>query len=325
MKKKIEWLSILQGWSMLLVVIGHITLTNTFRDPQYPIAACVERIVYSFHMPLFMFISGFLFHWTKIRKKTRFSIVIREKLMRLGIPFLFFTIMAVLPKLLFAPLMKRPVSLDWSYFFDVFVMFKTNPLGEMWFIVTLFILMLLYPCYRWLLNNKVTIAMGTMIMLFVYWINPHTIQFFQLSNVMKMGFFFWCGILCSHYQWIRYLDSMKIFVPIVGMFMVAEYLEWYPLVLNMMGIVLSLSLSLQISRIKPSLFSGFRDYTYQIFLMGIFFQMAVRYVFMAMNNDAMYIPLYICSIVVGICGPVWITKGIKSMNNTYLNLCFGIN
>ena len=104
MKKKIEWLSILQGWSMLLVVIGHITLTNTFRDPQYPIAACVERIVYSFHMPLFMFISGFLFHWTKIRKKTRFSVVIREKLMRLGIPFLFFTIMAVLPKLLFAPL-----------------------------------------------------------------------------------------------------------------------------------------------------------------------------------------------------------------------------
>lgn len=30
---KIYWISILQGWSMLLVVIGHVTLTNIFENP----------------------------------------------------------------------------------------------------------------------------------------------------------------------------------------------------------------------------------------------------------------------------------------------------
>ena len=63
---RINWLSVLQGWSMLLVVIGHVTLTNVFQDPETPVSAEIERIIYSFHMPLFMFISGFLFYLTKI-------------------------------------------------------------------------------------------------------------------------------------------------------------------------------------------------------------------------------------------------------------------
>ena len=55
---KIYWISILQGWSMLLVVIGHVTLTNIFENPATPISAEVERIIYGFHMPLFMILSG---------------------------------------------------------------------------------------------------------------------------------------------------------------------------------------------------------------------------------------------------------------------------
>ena len=35
-KTKIEWLSILQGWSMLLVVIGHVVLTDNMFDDKYP-------------------------------------------------------------------------------------------------------------------------------------------------------------------------------------------------------------------------------------------------------------------------------------------------
>lgn len=64
-RQKITWLQILQGWSMLLVVIGHVTLTGIFENPQTPVSATIERVIYSFHMPLFMFISGFLFYFTK--------------------------------------------------------------------------------------------------------------------------------------------------------------------------------------------------------------------------------------------------------------------
>ena len=75
-KKKIEWLSILQGFSMLLVVIGHVSLTNVPRDPTTPVATCIERVIYSFHMPLFIFISGWLFYYTCLRKKKGYSNVV---------------------------------------------------------------------------------------------------------------------------------------------------------------------------------------------------------------------------------------------------------
>lgn len=73
MKQKITWLQILQGWSMLLVVVGHITLTGTFENPETPVSAAIETIIYSFHMPLFMFISGFLFYYTKISRNIAYK------------------------------------------------------------------------------------------------------------------------------------------------------------------------------------------------------------------------------------------------------------
>ena len=75
-RQKITWLQILQGWSMLLVVIGHVTLTGIFENPQTPVSATIERVIYSFHMPLFMFISGFLFYFTKISRDLAYKEVV---------------------------------------------------------------------------------------------------------------------------------------------------------------------------------------------------------------------------------------------------------
>ncbi|MEG1574874.1 MAG: hypothetical protein RR293_01865 [Bacteroidales bacterium] len=39
---KINWLSILQGWGMLLVVLGHVVLSNEFKNPDYPVTAALS-------------------------------------------------------------------------------------------------------------------------------------------------------------------------------------------------------------------------------------------------------------------------------------------
>lgn len=154
MSRKIEWLSVLQGWSMLLVVVGHVTLSGTFGDIKYPIASTIEKIIYSFHMPLFMFTSGYLFYMTKIAKGKTYREVIVNKLLRLGIPYLFFTCLTFVPKILFPALMNHPVDISIQYFINVFLLMKTNPLGEMWFVVALFILMMLYPIYKSILSTS---------------------------------------------------------------------------------------------------------------------------------------------------------------------------
>ena len=64
-KKKINWLLILQGWAMLWVVIGHSTLVVPGEGPAWDNA--LYHFAYSFHMPLFMMVSGWLFYLTRLR------------------------------------------------------------------------------------------------------------------------------------------------------------------------------------------------------------------------------------------------------------------
>lgn len=62
--KKITWLLILQGWAMLWVVIGHAGPANHIEEfPHF--AQILWNFAYSFHMALFIFISGFLFFSNK--------------------------------------------------------------------------------------------------------------------------------------------------------------------------------------------------------------------------------------------------------------------
>ena len=63
-KKKISWLLILQGWAMLWVVIGHSPLIMDDSMPTF--AKILYEIAYSFHMPLFILVSGYLFYMTRL-------------------------------------------------------------------------------------------------------------------------------------------------------------------------------------------------------------------------------------------------------------------
>ena len=112
MKKKIDWLAVLQGFSMLLVVIGHVSLTNLPGDPTTPIATGIERTIYTFHMPLFIFISGWLFFYTCIGKQKRYRDVIVAKIKRLVVPFFAFTLVTTLLKMSFPQLMHRAVDME---------------------------------------------------------------------------------------------------------------------------------------------------------------------------------------------------------------------
>ena len=98
MGKKIDWLAVVQGLGMLLVVIGHVSLTNIPGDPNTPIATAIEQTIYTFHMPLFIFISGWLFYHTCIDRRKPYQDMFVSKVKRLAVPFLAFTLATTLLK-----------------------------------------------------------------------------------------------------------------------------------------------------------------------------------------------------------------------------------
>lgn len=53
---RLEYIDKLRGFAIFLVVLGHIYLPYTDEGGRHPIA----EMIYSFHMQLFFFISGYL-------------------------------------------------------------------------------------------------------------------------------------------------------------------------------------------------------------------------------------------------------------------------
>jgi len=107
-------------------------------------------------------------------------------------------------------------------------------------------------------------------------------------------------------------------------FVFLSTLNTTPIFFKCIGILFSLSLCMNVAKIFPSLFSSFRNFTFQIFLMGIFFQMSVRYIYGCLGNDDLYWPLYVVSVLVGLFIPVLIAKFIQRLDNKYLSVCFGL-
>ena len=83
--KRLQYVDFLKGFAILCVVVGHIAAFN-------PKCDLLIDFVYSFHMPLFFFISGFLFHKKNIVNIQK-SII--SKVKSLIIPYLSISVLAV--------------------------------------------------------------------------------------------------------------------------------------------------------------------------------------------------------------------------------------
>lgn len=74
---RISYIDALRGFAIVLVVLGHAIQYSVVNFDDQPIF----RLIYAFHMPLFMFISGFVYHheernpWLFLRKKLRFLVL----------------------------------------------------------------------------------------------------------------------------------------------------------------------------------------------------------------------------------------------------------
>lgn len=324
-KKKIDWLAVLQGFSMLLVVIGHVSLTNLPGDPNTPIATGIERIIYTFHMPLFIFISGWLFYYTCIDREKSYRDMIVSKSKRLVIPFFAFTFVAMVLKMAFPQLMHRVV--DAEEIINTFVFFRSNPLGEMWFVIVLFELMLLYPVYKLITKRKLSAIVGLGGAILISRLFPD-ISYFNLGRVAFMLPFFVAGIICSKFGWHRFISKWWFLLMMTILFIICNIMGLLPELMKaetaFVGTLFAMSLCLVVSKYISKLFSSFRDYTFQIFLMGIFFQMVIRWIYVKTGNEMIFVPMWILSVLIGVYIPTAIAKVIKEYAPQRVRLCFGL-
>ena len=145
MKDRIEFLDIAKAICIVLVVLGHL---NPVPEPQA--WAAFVKVIYSFHMPLFLFVCGFLFNGS-YRNRNSFSFISR-KFKHLMLPYFGASVFIIGVKLLAQMFVsvKNPVSpVDFLTMF-----YRPSAAIHLWFIWVLMILYLLAPLFAESVNGS---------------------------------------------------------------------------------------------------------------------------------------------------------------------------
>lgn len=326
-KKKIVWISILQGLTMLLVVIGHSDLNE---KGTIPAIGFVYQLFKSFRMPLFILISGYLFGLTRISKNKEYGFVVVDKLKRLGIPFLFFSVIGFVTKYISSAYVKNPLGdMSFGYVLDIFLGLETSPLGALWFVYVTFMLMLLYPFYSWVLKHKyisILVLLGGIVLN----LHPIPVDLFMINRVSRLFIYFFAGLLIEKYDLAKYAKAdIKRVIILIALYLAAflsVYFELLPipyLILSFCGIVMSFHIAKYAEVFYSKLFNSFRYNTYQIYLISVFPQMLFEMIYRQIGSH-FFLLFYIINILVGLYFPIFIVKVVEKYNLKYLKPCIGL-
>lgn len=137
MKERVRWIDISRGIAIILVVMLHV-MSSYQEAGMYKDSAAfafIHQLVYSFHMPVFMIVSGYLV--AKGRRRGTKGQQVLQKLINYGIPYVIFSVVWVLMKTLMSGVTNSKISFTDLLWIPVF------PISFMWFIYALMLMQII--------------------------------------------------------------------------------------------------------------------------------------------------------------------------------------
>jgi len=258
-KNRLEWVLIAKGIGIFLVVVGHFFPASS---PEYWIE--MRKIIYTFHMPLFFLLSGYLYNEVKY---SYFSLL-ANKVRRLLFPFISIAIIFFIIKYISGlyVTVNYPVNLNSLRALIIDPVNSYMPL--LWFVHTLFLLFIIYPLLRLFLNKAMILAV-----ILVTNVIFGT-ELYIVNNVLEYAPYFIVGTI--------FRDKSKFMSMLIG----NNYL------------ILTVSLFIFTSIYVFSLQGGLSGYHYLIkFLLGVFGSVFVINISKQISNSkSMTVKSYIVSI-----------------------------
>jgi fucose 4-O-acetylase-like acetyltransferase len=137
-ESRIEWIDTAKGLGIILVVVGHVLRGLTTAQVMGPGGAArfLDGWIYSFHMPLFFFLSGlFLF---QSATKSSLRVFILGKLRLIAYPYVIWSIITVLLKAELGTIPNTPRGLS-----DL-LLIPFSPIEQFWFLYVLLVLVVTF-------------------------------------------------------------------------------------------------------------------------------------------------------------------------------------
>ena len=192
--KRVRWIDIARGIGIFFVIYGHFLDKDSYR-----------YLIYSFHIPLFFFLSGIIFRY---KTQENFFFFLRKNIKTILLPYFLFAFLQLLFWVIFTKPPETTMSEIMKQFLGIFYGSGSN--GQLafdsvlWFLPCLFVTKIGFAIIARLVKN--TYIIGGILFLFsligygfsvMY---PHTKLPFQTESALSAIVFFGLGFLWSHYE-----------------------------------------------------------------------------------------------------------------------------
>ena len=276
----------LKGYACFLVLFGHVIMG--IRSAGVPVPVFfedLEQFIWSFHVALFLFLSGVVYRLTGgwKSKKTKLGFI-KHKLISLGIPYVLFSLVYILINSL-VPGANTQASVR-----DALDIWKT-PIAQYWFLYALFFLFCIWTALGGVLKNwQITAA----VVIISYLLPLTGLSWGSLETVLYSALAFGVGT-CMDLDWVEKLKASHrwkgvLFHAGIGVWLVvcgwsgATGVKEGMQLLGILGSILLISL---LQRCKP--IAGFLDfmnrYSFQIYLLHTIFTAGTRILLLRLGFD----------------------------------------
>lgn len=310
--KRILAIDYLRAIAIILVVIGHWDFDGA---PVWWIN--VIKVIYTFHMPLFMAISGYTYMVSK--KAKSYTSFIIGKIKRLMVPYFFTSAIIVLLKLLMQRYMYVQNPIKWDSIEKIFYLPEAGYF--LWFIWALWWIFVIIPFFKTRKNRSILFVIS----LFCSFIPCHLTEIFCIQQTKQFMVFFLVGVL--FYDWKEYIKLRTQMQPIIFVTCIYLILEimyiygytWTGYIIPYIAIYAFFLVAMNTENCIPKKISDFllkiSSASYIIYLFHTTFEGLVKSILIKFSSSIVadyYIILTIIAIVIGLMAPMLLYKYIFS-------------
>jgi len=303
MKKNIQEMLLARGVGILLVTLGH-------SEPVKFVYPKLFAFIYTFHMPLFFFLSGF-FAGALLRVDslhTYFQVVGR-KIKFLIVPYLVVSISYIFLKSVFASQVRRPVVIH-DVFIDILFFPDQSPALFLWFLYTLMMMVLLTPLVS---KIKWYIVLAALVILSMIDV---PITLFSLNTFCKYYLYYFVALQLGtqkelFFKFLRKKYFFPVLVPIMGLLyglLIRHYFVFGSVLMAFIGMATVLTLCFSYRHVLPERsISYLGKHSFEIYLLQYYFIFPVSVVCLKFFPPGAVV---LFSFIVGILGPVCLSHWV---------------
>ena len=192
---ELKYITIAQIIGCWLVILGH---SFPFVTPYPEGVNKAIGFLYTFHMPLFVWCSGFLFAHTRQSERKTFGQYLISRAAKLLVPYIALSLIGMLPKMIASPVLNDTLEMDAMSIIRAFVVPRENIWGHFWFLPMIFLMGIIAYIVDKVTNTTLKVWIPLTIVAFgISFFQYSVLEWGGVNDIMSYFVFYCIGVVCS--------------------------------------------------------------------------------------------------------------------------------